>query len=284
MSKDKLGELLDNLTFTCLYNRYKNLALNMFEWDGLPENMKPEYIEKLLYQHGSAVFFNDDNMGLLCLQATPSGGMNVYGEWLKVRPMARGEGADMFREYDMTECVLMHNNPMRINTHDYIMYYTYKLFEIERSLDNNVKIQKFPFLITCDDKDILTFKNIVKQIDENVLAIYTDKNLRRDDLDVLNLNPPFIADKLSDYRHDVTNELMTFLGINNANTDKRERLVTDEVNANNDAVVLNRDFMLTSRQMACDAINKMFGLNMSVKTREVEPSGSAVHDKPKGDN
>lgn len=275
MSKKPSNEdIINSLTYRNIYTRYKNLALNMFEWEGLPNNIRPEYIEKVLYRHGYAMFFNDDNMGLMCLEAQAGDGVNAYGEWQKLRPFAQGYDTTLFREYTMDECILIRNNPLKTNTHDFIEWYACKLTEIERSLDLNVKIQKFPFIITCDDKDILTFKNIVDQIDKNVLAIYLDKNLRRDAIEILPTNSPFIADKLSDYRHDVTNELLTFLGVNNANTDKRERLVADEVNSNNDAIALNREYMLTTRKQACEEINKMFGLSMSVKHREVKPSGT----------
>ena len=66
------------------------------------------------------------------------------------------------------------------------------------------------------------------------------------------------------------NEALTFLGINNANTDKKERLITDEVRANDEQLYIARQIMLNARKQACDEINKMFGLNIDVEFRGEE--------------
>ena len=66
------------------------------------------------------------------------------------------------------------------------------------------------------------------------------------------------------------NEALTFLGINNANTDKKERLITDEVKANDEQLYVARQVMLNARKQACEEINKMFGLNIDVEFRGEE--------------
>ena len=58
---------------------------------------------------------------------------------------------------------------------------------------------------------------------------------------------------------------MTFLGINNANQDKKERLVVAEVSANDSEIMMARKIALDSRQLACEQINKKYGLNVSVE-------------------
>jgi len=61
------------------------------------------------------------------------------------------------------------------------------------------------------------------------------------------------------------NEFFTFLGINNVNSDKRERLITNEVDANNEQIEFSAKIMLDSRKKACEKINKMFNLNIDVE-------------------
>jgi hypothetical protein len=264
--KASITDLLNDMTYSVTYNRFKNLALNIFEWTGLPENMKPEYIEKTLFEHGQALFVNDSALGFLCLKCLVDGGFNVYGEPVKFRAV----GLNYNKQYDIDNSVLIKNNPLKVPTDYFITIYANKLTEIERTMDVNVKAVKTPYIVTCDEKDLLTFKNIFKMVDGNVPAIYADKNLNINAIQVLQTGVEFLCDKLADYRHDVTNEVLTFLGINNANTDKRERLISDEVNANNAYVDENISYMLESRQQACEQINAMYGLNISVDVKHKE--------------
>ena len=61
-------------------------------------------------------------------------------------------------------------------------------------------------------------------------------------VDVFNLNVPFVADKLMQYRFETEREIYTLFGFNN-NFEKKERLLTDEVNVNNDFINCNIDSM-----------------------------------------
>jgi hypothetical protein len=79
---------------------------------------------------------------------------------------------------------------------------------------------------------------------------------------------PFLCDKLNDIKSVIWNELLTYLGISNVNIVKKERLVSDEVLRNQGGTVFSRYSRLESRRKACEQINEMFGLNVSVDYRE----------------
>lgn len=272
-----LAALMNNLTFQTIYSRLKNLALNVFKWEGLPEGLKQEYIEMALYTHGQALFFKDVMLGFMCLQCLPDGQVNVYGEPVNYRAI----GFNYTEPYNIDNSVRMKNNLALISTHDYIMIFANKLYEIERTLDVNIKAQKTPYIIRCSDKNLLTFKNIFAQVDGNVPAIYVDKMLNIDDIGVIETQAPYIADKVSTYKHEVMDDINTFLGINNSNTQKKERLITDEVNSNNEMISMSVDYLLEERKKACEAINKMFGLSVSVDLKnKPEPVEEQQPDDP----
>ena len=260
-----LSDLLNDLTFQIIYNKYKELSVTAFEWEGLPDGIKPKFIEEYLFRFGKAIFFKDPNMSFMCLEAHDSQGFNVYGEPLYYI----ATGNKYHEKYSADDCVIIENNPLRLNTDDFIMFYVNKITEVERTMDVNVKAVKTPYIFACDDKDVLTFKRIFQQIDGNVPAIYSDKNLNLDAITVLQTGVKFMGNELQDYKKTIDNEVLTFLGYNNIAVDKKERINVDEANSNNEVIESFADLQLKSRQEACKLINEKYGLNISVKRREV---------------
>lgn len=261
-----LTDLLNNLTFATLYDKFKMLSCSAFEWSGLPEGIEEKFIERYLFTFGKAVFFKHPKMSYMCLEAQDSGRLNVYGEPLGY--IATGFNFSKFLNSD--ECVIIENNPLRKCTHDFVMFYVNKITEAERTMDVNVKSCKTPYIIACDDKDVLTFKRIFQLIDGNTPAIYADKGLNLDALNVLKTDAKFLGNDIMDYKKSVENELLTFLGFDNLAVDKKERVNLSEANSNNQMTKSFADLQLESRKLACEKINEMFGLNISVKRREVE--------------
>jgi hypothetical protein len=76
----------------------------------------------------------------------------------------------------------------------------------------------------------------------------------------VNTGAPFIADKIMEYKKQIWNEALQYLGINTLQTEKKERLITDEASSNNELINLNLQSMLVPRQEACKQFNKLFGL------------------------
>lgn len=106
--------------------------------------------------------------------------------------------------------------------------------------------------------------------DGNAPVIYGDKNLDVIDFEVLQTNSPYVADKLQEYKRNVWSEALSFLGVNNVADEKAERLVTDEVNANNEMIDLSAQTMLLTRQQAAKELNENYGFNVEVKKRTFE--------------
>lgn len=262
-----LTDLLNELTFRTIFDKYRLVALNIFEWTGLPDGITEKHLEGLLFNYGKAVFVRDPNMGHLCLQCEAGTGVNVYNEPVKWRAIGHGYS----REYLVDDCVVIDNNKGRIPTRDFVMFYANKLTEAERTMDVNVKANKTPYIIACDDKDVLTFKAIFGQIDGNVPAVYADKGLNLDALNVFQTGVKFLGNELTDYKHSVESDVLTFLGVDNVGVDKRERLITDEAQSNNQLIESFRELQLESRRRACGEINALFGLNVSVRVRSAQP-------------
>ena len=269
VSYDSLAENLNTYTFNDYYQRLQLLARSVFEWDNLPNGIEERFIERVLYSEGKAVFYEDKNMGLVVAKVNESGPLNHYDNPTWVRPYATGFQLDQ-EAIDYDDCVIIRNNDMMLPTNDTIMLYAMRLTEIQRSMDVNVIAQKTPILIQCSDKQLTTLKRIYEQYTGNEPVIFGDEMLDLTGINCINTNAPFVADKLCDLKDRIWNEAMTFLGLNNANTQKKERLITDEANANNQLIMASANVMLKNRELACEMINKQFNCNISVKLRNFE--------------
>lgn len=254
---------MNTLTINDYYDRLKLIALSLFEWEGLPDSCNARFLEESLYTYGRALFIEDKTLGFLNMRCTPSGKLNNYDEPVSYRAYSTVYNEDFMRD----DCVLIRNNYLERPTDITIMLFANRLTEAERTIDNNIKAQKTPFLLRCDDKDRLSLKKLYEQYDGHEPVIYGGKSIDPESVKVLKTDAPFVADKIQEYKRQIWNEALTFLGINNANSDKRERLITDEVNANNEVISINAQSMLLTRQWACEQINKKYNLNVSVRMR-----------------
>ena len=86
-----------------------------------------------------------------------------------------------------------------------------------------------------------------------------------DSIKPINLDIPFIARDLLSVKTEIYNEALTSLGVVSAFTDKRERLVANEAAVPFGSLEMIRESYLYERKQACEKINEMFGINMSVE-------------------
>lgn len=257
--------LLNNRTYLQYYNRLLELAINMYEWKNLPDTVDERFLELTLFSDGMAVYFRDDILGDLCLQCMIGGQLDVYRIPID-RTAYATNGYQM--PLNNQNSVIIFNNYTHTNSMLDIEMYARRLYEIERTIDVNVKAQKTPIIVRATENQRLTMKNLYMQYDGNEPFIFGDNNLDMDAIKVLSTNAPYVADKLNILKRQIWNEALTYLGIENSNTEKKERLVSDEVNSNLGGVAAQRFCRLNARRKAADQINKMFGLNIEVDFRE----------------
>ena len=258
---------LNNITFTDYYYKLKMLATAMFKWENLPSWMDEKWIENFLFSDGECMIFEDEDRGLMVTQCVSNGQVNTYNEPTILSPA--GVDVPSHKKFIVgVECVHIKNNDFAIPTSFFVKQFAYRLAEISRTIDVNVKAQKTPVLVLTTDKQKLTMKNVYNKLDENAPVIFGDKNGDIEQIKVLKTDAPIVFPQLQTQKQNVWNECLTFLGINNANTDKRERLITGEVEANDVHIDLSADCFLKARQRAAEQLNGLFGTNIKVSIRE----------------
>lgn len=259
------SDRLNRNTFNDYFNRLFELAINMFKWENLPDTVDERFLELALCEKGYCLYFNDDIMGNLALTCMIGGELDVYR--IPTRRIAFAVNGYQ-AERTNKDSVLIYNNYLHTPTMQTISLYAERLTAIERAIDVNVNAQKTPIAILTDEKQKRTVEEIYRKYEGNAPVIIGAKNLDLDSVKAITTGAPYVADKLNILKRQIWNEALTFFGIENANTEKRERLVSDEITSNLGGVQAQRYVMLNAREQAADKINRMFGTNISVKFRQ----------------
>lgn len=239
--------------------RLFEMAMSRGHWSDMPKTIDLRYLEQTLITQGACVFFKDDVLGYLCLPVVLNGKLDVYGNPYDFMAISN---TGYNKKLDVNSGVIIYNNYLRMPNIAEIRYYADRLYEYDRIIDVNVKAQKTPVLIKCDKNELLSMENIYQKYDGNQPVIYGKKSLNDDNITVLKTDAPYVADKIYALKRNIWNEALTQLGIPNTDTTKRERMIKDEVISSQGAVIATRNSPEKMRQLACDKINEMFGLNI----------------------
>lgn len=258
--------IMNNDTYNDYLGRMKKVCLSMFEWVNLPPSMNARFLEMCLFYNGQAALLYDDDYGYINTMAADGGYINIYG--LPTELNCYSYRFNQRRSLYMTdtgeekgkECILVMNNYDRIPTTATISLFAYRLAEAQRTADVNISSNRFPILITTDQKQFFTLKKMYEEYDGNTPAIFADKNLISPDaLKALKTDAPFLCNDIMQYKREIWNEFLTFMGIQNL-SEKRERLITGEIDSNNELLNLNLQALLIPRKEACKQFNEKYGL------------------------
>ncbi len=249
----------NGVNYTNYLERLIELSISCFEWTGLPDSVDERFLELTLFTDGNVLFFKDEVLGYLCLQCTLGGTLDVY----RIPTIRTAYASNGYQnQLDTTNSVIIFNNFLHTNSILAVEESAHRLWEFDRIIDVNVNAQKTPILISCDEHQRLTMKNLYMKYDGNQPFIFGDKNLNPNTLKVMNTDAPYIADKIYELKTQYWNEILTYLGIANVQQNKKERMITDEVMRSLAGTIASRKSRLKSRQQACKQINNMFGLNI----------------------
>ena len=266
---------INDSTYIDYLNRFTKIALSMFEWVNLPKSMNARYLEMCLFYFGNAALLKDKRYGFINTKCTGSGEINIYGLPTKLNcfsydfnstrtlytglnPMYTDKQREAREDY---ECILVQNNWECTPTIATLELFAYRLYEAQRTCDTNIIAQKTPVLLVADETQRLFLENLYNQYNGNQPFIFGDKEqLGEQTLKCINTQAPFVADKITEYKKEIWNEALEYLGVNSLQTEKKERLISDEANSNNELINLNLQSFLIPRQEACKKFNEKFGL------------------------
>lgn len=252
----------------------------------IPESWDPDYFRYTLFVMGYSIVFNTDQFGIVNNHGS------LYGRNFYYRPtkaiVANPLLKNSSRQMDIgIDCSIIKLTPDYRGAYDVVSTFSDMMALTFESMGINLINTKLAYVFSSDNKAMAeSFKQLYEEIASGNPAAFADKNLFDADGNPRwvqfnqNLKQTFLGNDFTTFMTSIESMFLSFIGIENVNFEKRERLTNDEVNANNENTHAISRVWLNSLQDSMKKTNELFGLNLSVKlSAEYE-----FNDQPEGDN
>ena len=281
---------LERAAYIMWSRQLTNLAINRFKWEGLPETIDIRFMELTLFYKALSVFYyNNDLNAYLAVQGSGTGYMNYLQNPVSFNIITAGGdfAGDRTQQFQSPNFISAYNpainyeevgkdpkqtgipiwaNYLRTPDIDVVNLYARRFAMVDRTIEINTISARQPKILKANQANQLTLTNIARQQNQGAeVIVINSEAISVDDIEVLDLS--IDAKQLTELSLMKTrwwNECMGLWGIDNSNQDKKERLVSAEVDANNGQTDSFRLIQLNARRQACEWINKVHGLNISV--------------------
>lgn len=259
----------DYITFY-FFNQIMNLFINRFKWEGLPPEIEPFYIERVLFFDGLGSFIYDDVVNMFAFtKVNLSGTYDIYNI-----PTDRWAYANngYLKEYGKTNSVIVWDSATAYPYCNSAMMYAEEMANVWRTRSINMFAQRTPVALASSDDEKVSYQVLGDEYANYVPIIKISDTLNLKNLQAISLSAPYVVDKLEDELTVLWSRVLTDLGYESNPSEKRERLISEEVAGNNGQAEAFRNIGLSLRQRAINACNKLFGWQASVTFRSELPT------------
>ena len=159
--------------------------------------------------------------------------------------------------------------------------YIDQIVNAKMTIATNLLLHKMPFFVPCDEDATDAYKEAMRQIFSDVPAVFVPASMNGREPKALNTNVPFIIDKLEAYCVRLENMFLDEIGMDNAKPVQtgQDRLLADEVNANNGVINCFRFGIKDSLREGFDDVETLFGRKIEFELRA--PQSVSVHEETK---
>ena len=271
-------------TRTLLLNKYFNLFMNKYKFKG--EGITDEasfFALKKLWATGQIACFkvvdgsNKDGInkftnGVVCFTPFAPSEFNCYDYPVRVN-LINIRGVDFIPNRLMVvdkEVVIGWAQRNKKSIYEIVLWYVDRIADVELTIRNQLFASKFAWLFKTNPENEVKMKQFADRLmsDYPVAYLSVDEEINQI-TDTFKASNTYVIDKLYMYKEKLENEVLTFLGVNNTgDTEKKEHLITDEVNANNVEIEQYSDCVYDCLQEFCDRVQAVLGFNLEIEVKE----------------
>lgn len=255
--KRKIGSQITNVKTYQMYKRqFRTLAENVFEFDKMPKYIDMQFVNSTLVLKGAIAFFKDEIMDrLVALPFTTIGQVDIYNRPTTIEVYAPN---GFRRVLNPDEYVIMYDNngmyPLMLD----IVQYAERIANATRVIDVNLSQQRTPRFIKTNENKKLSTLRMLDNIAENQEAILTYDDSYTDESDVILAPAPFVSGNVQEIKEKIRAEFLALIGVSNLSFEKKERNITDEIQAMQGGTIASRFSRFEPRKHAVDLINEKF--------------------------
>lgn len=249
-------------------------AIAVFKWK-MPEYWAKNYVLYVLYSWGFFAVVNTDKFGVIPQGCSLSGYDVMYQPTHAIisNPLLTG----ILQPRIDRECTLVRLQPDYGGILDKVSYYADMMSLCSEGIGTNLFNSKLAYVFGCADKRVAeSFKKMYDKVASGEPAAFVGKELFNEDGSPnwmqfnQDLKNSYIAGSILEDMRKIEMQFMTDLGIPNSNTEKKERLITAEVESNDVEVKLWADLALEELQKSCKKASELFNIELSVDWRYKE--------------
>ena len=254
------------------YNRkYKRLACNVHEYE-MPEGLDYTVLEQYLFEDGIALVWKSDTFGYVITRCSATA-WDYNNRARRFRPKfdtKDAENVEILRELDFDECAVFYDTTdPYILTRD-VMVLVDDLIDTKETIRQQVFNQRTPLMAVAGDASVRKkLKNMVVDVAEGMQVIFMEDDISNS-VKPLNLDAPFNIDRLYSHMMTLENEILEFIGIDATDAPmKKERMLVDEVEGNDELLNYFLADRLKARQDGIERMRTNLGLDGEVRIREI---------------
>ena len=275
----KTVEGLNNSSVLWYYTNWcSRKVYGVYEITGMPDTWDIDYVYQRLFLDGHFCI-TDTAMGVLPLRCGFSG-VNVFEH--PTRCVIANPVLGSFERTIGEDCALIKLQSNYVGIWDIINRYAVLLSMCDSSIAVNLMNSKVAAIFGAETKqEAETYKQMFDQINQGRPGVFVANNLvqRLSDRLVFNrVKEAYIADKVEDLKQQLINDFLSDIGINNANTEKRERLVSNEVMSNRQEVRSGAESWIRNVKEGFREANRLYGLNLDIRLADWNEIGGEEND------